>query len=50
MLSIRGAVAEWEKALISERVKEGMARARAEGKPIGKRGKDKGPRRRRGRA
>ena len=50
LLSIMGAFAEWEKALISERVKEGMARARAEGKPIGKRGKDKGPRRRRGRA
>lgn len=50
LLSIMGAFAEWERELIRERVLEGMARARAEGKPIGKRGPDKRPRRRRGRA
>ena len=47
LLSIMGAFAEWERELIRERVLEGMARARAEGKPIGKRGPDKKPRRRR---
>ena len=50
LLSIMGAFAEWERELIRERVLEGMARARAEGKPIGKRGPDKKPRRRRRRA
>ena len=50
LLSIMGAFAEWERELIRERVLEGMARARAETKPIGKRGPDKKPRRRRGRA
>ena len=49
VLSIMGAFAEWERELIRERVLEGMARARAEGKPIGKRGPDKKPRRRRNR-
>ena len=47
LLSIMGAFAEWERELIRERVLEGMARARAEGRPIGKRGPDKKPRRRR---
>ena len=52
MLSIMGAFAEWERELIRERVREGMARVREQGTKsgigIGKRGKDKGPRRRRG--
>ncbi len=47
VLSIMGAFAEFERELISERTREGMARAAAEGKPIGKRGPDKKPRRRR---
>ena len=43
-----GAFAELERELIRERTREGIARARAEGKPIGKRGPDKKPRRKRG--
>ena len=41
VLSIMGAVAEFERELIWERTREGIARARAEGRPIGKRGPDK---------
>ena len=48
VLSIMGAFAEFERELIRERTREGIARARAEGKPIGKRGRDKKPRRKRG--
>ncbi len=48
VLSIMDALAEFERELIRERTREGMARARAEGKPIGKRGPDKKPRRKRG--
>ncbi len=48
VLSIRGAFAEFERELIRERTREGLARARAEGKPIGKRGPDKKERRKRG--
>ena len=47
VLSIMAAFAEFERELIRERTREGMARAAAEGKPIGKRGPDKRPRRRR---
>ena len=47
VLSIMGAFAEFERELIRERTREGVARARAEGKPIGKRGPDKKPRRKR---
>ena len=36
MLAILGAAAEFERELISERVKDGMARARKEGKLIGR--------------
>ena len=50
VLSIMGAFAEFERELIRERTREGMARARAEGKPIGKRGPDKKPHRKRGAA
>ena len=46
VLSIMGAFAEFERALIRKRTREGIARARAEGKTIGKRGPDKKPRRR----
>ena len=46
-LSIMAAFAEFERELIRERTREGIARARAEGKPVGKRGPDKKPRRRR---
>ena len=48
VLSIMGAFAEFERELIRERTREGIARACAEGKPIGKRGPDKKPRRKRG--
>ena len=48
VLSIMGAFAEFERELIRERTREGIARAMAEGKPVGKRGPDKKPRRRRG--
>ena len=47
VLSIMGAFAEFERELIRERTREGIARARAEGQPIGKRGPDKKPRRKR---
>ena len=50
VLSIMGAFAEFERELIRERTREGIARARAEGEPIGKRGPDKKPRRKRGAA
>jgi len=43
-LQILGAFAEFERNLISERTKEGLKRA----KGVGKRGKDKKPRKRRG--
>lgn len=43
-MQILGAFAEFERNLISERTKEGLARA----KGVGKRGKDKYPRKRRG--
>jgi DNA invertase Pin-like site-specific DNA recombinase len=36
MLTMLGAVAEFERALISERTRLGMAKARADGKPIGR--------------
>ena len=42
-----GAFAEFERELIRERTREGIARAQAEGKPVGKRGPDKKPRCRR---
>ena len=42
------AFAEFERELIRERTREGIARARAEGKPIGKRGPNEKPRRKRG--
>ncbi|MAT07313.1 MAG: resolvase [Acidimicrobiaceae bacterium] len=41
MLTMLGAVAEFERALISERTRLGMAKARADGKPIGR---PRGPR------
>lgn len=44
-LQIMGAFAEFERNLISERTKEGLSRAQG----VGKRGKDKVPRKRRGR-
>ncbi len=43
-LQIMGAFAEFEKSIISERTKEGLRRATG----VGKRGKDKNPRKRRG--
>ena len=50
LLGVLAAVAEFERELIRERVKEGMDRARADGKHVGRpRGsKDKGKRRRAG--
>lgn len=45
VLSIMGAFAEFMRELIRARTREGIARA--EGKPIGKRGPDRKPRRRR---
>jgi DNA invertase Pin-like site-specific DNA recombinase len=42
--TIVGAFAELEREIIRERIKAGLDRARSEGKPIGKRGKDKKPR------
>ena len=47
-LNILAAFAEFERDMIRERTREGMARARAEGKPIGKRGPDKKPRQKKG--
>lgn len=46
--SVSGAFAEFERELISERVKAGLARAKSQGAKIGKRGKDKKPRRKSG--
>ena len=43
-----GAFAEFECELTRERTREGIARAMAEGKPVGKHGPDKKLRRRRG--
>lgn len=45
IFAVIGAMAEFECDLISERTKLGLRRAKAEGKPIGKRGKDKKKRR-----
>jgi len=44
VLSIISTVAKIEREKISERTKAGLERARKQGKPIGKRGKDKKPR------
>ena len=44
VLSIISTVAKIEREKISERTKAGMERAKKQGKPIGKRGKDKKPR------
>ena len=44
VLAVIATVAKAEREKISERTKAGMARARRQGKPIGKRGKDKKPR------
>jgi len=41
-------LAEYEREIIVCRIHSGLARARTEGKPIGKRGKDKGERRKSG--
>jgi DNA invertase Pin-like site-specific DNA recombinase len=41
-------LAQYERELIVARVTDGMTRARSQGKPIGKRGKDKNPRRKSG--
>jgi len=46
--TIIGAFAELEREIIRERIIAGLERARAEGKPIGKRGKDRKPRNRLG--
>lgn len=48
VLSILSTIAKIEREKISERTKAGLERARAQGKPIGKRGADKKPRKRRG--
>lgn len=48
VLSIIATIAKMEREKISERTKAGMARARANGAAIGKRGKDKKPRSRAG--
>lgn len=48
MFHIISAFAQLERDIISERTKAGLARARQQGKPIGKRGKDKTKRRTRG--
>jgi len=47
LYAIAGWVARMESQRLSERTKAGMKRAMADGKPIGKRGKDKRKRRRR---
>jgi DNA invertase Pin-like site-specific DNA recombinase len=44
VISILATVAKMERELISERTKAGLERAKKQGKPIGKRGKDKKPR------
>lgn len=48
VLSIISTVARIEREKISERTKAGLERARRKGKPIGKRGKDKKPRKKAG--
>jgi DNA invertase Pin-like site-specific DNA recombinase len=48
LYAIAGWVARMESQRRSERTRAGLERARREGKPIGKRGKDKKPRRRSG--
>ncbi len=48
LYAITGWVARMESQRRSERTKAGLERARKEGKPIGKRGKDKAPRKRSG--
>jgi DNA invertase Pin-like site-specific DNA recombinase len=48
LYAIAGWVARMESQRRSERTKAGLERARREGKPIGKRGKDKKPRKRSG--
>jgi len=48
LYAIAGWVSRMESQRRSERTKAGMARARAEGKPIGKRGKDNGKRKKTG--
>lgn len=48
LISILATLAKLEREKISERTKAGLERARRQGSPIGKRGKDKKPRRRRG--
>ena len=48
LFAIAGWVARMESQRRSERTKAGLERARREGKPIGKRGKDKGQRKRSG--
>ena len=47
VLSIMSTIAKIEREKISERTIAGLQRARKQGKPIGKRGKDKKPRKRR---
>jgi len=47
VLSVLATIAKIEREKISERTKAGMARARLQGKLIGKRGKDKGKRKQR---
>ena len=48
LYAIAGWVARMESQRRSERTKAGIERARREGKPLGKRGKDKSPRKRSG--
>ena len=48
VLSIISTIAKIEREKISERTKAGLERARKNGKPIGKRGKDKKPRSKKG--
>ena len=48
VLSIIATIAKIEREKISERTKAGLERARKKGKPIGKRGKDKKPRKKAG--
>jgi len=48
VISILSTIARIEREKISERTKAGLARAKKQGKPIGKRGKDKRPRKRAG--
>jgi len=48
VLAVISTVAKIERLKISERTKAGLARAKLAGKPVGKRGKDKKPRKRKG--